>query len=307
MEPLVSVVIPTHQRSHLIGHAVQSALAQSLKEIEVIVVIDGRDEATEHALASIADDRLRVVTLETNQGAGIARNVGAEHARAEWVAFLDDDDKWMPRKLEIQWATAQKSTYRYPLISCRVIVRSQSGEQVLPRRVYTGDEPLSEYLFCRRGIWWGDGMILPTTIFVKRELVALLPFNALRRSQDIHWLLRAGLRADVGIEFVSEREPLAVWNRSNDAARLANPNQQRDLARGWTDENLHLFTPRAYAAYVLLTQSFFRAHTRDPRVFWDGLQRAFRYGKPRARDVLIYCGIWLRLDALGQKVARRKK
>ncbi len=98
-EPLVSVVIPTRNRPHLVGRAVRSALAQTLDAIEVIVVVDGPDEATLQALRQIDDARLRVKTLPRNLGPGEARNAGVGEAQSRWIAFLDDDDEWFPRNL----------------------------------------------------------------------------------------------------------------------------------------------------------------------------------------------------------------
>src|SRR6185436_11387163 len=101
-QPLVSVVIPTRDRPHLVSAAIRSALAQSLREIEVIVVIDGPDARTEESIRLIEDDRLGTTTLPRPSGAPSARNAGVAAARGRWVAFLDDDDEWLPEKLARQ-------------------------------------------------------------------------------------------------------------------------------------------------------------------------------------------------------------
>ena len=80
--PIVTAVIPTHGRPGLVRRAVDSALAQTLAEIEVIVVIDGWDEATRVALSAIADERLRVIALPVKVGGSEARNTGVRAARA---------------------------------------------------------------------------------------------------------------------------------------------------------------------------------------------------------------------------------
>jgi glycosyltransferase involved in cell wall biosynthesis len=124
MQPLVSVVVPTYCRPQLVKRAVKSALVQTLKEIEVIVVIDGSQPETYITLAEINDSRLRVVELPTNQGSCAARNAGIYAASAEWVAFLDDDDEWLPEKLEFQLAKAEVSCHQYPIVSCYLIART---------------------------------------------------------------------------------------------------------------------------------------------------------------------------------------
>src|SRR5579863_7499544 len=101
-EPIVSVVVPTRNRPELVVRAVSSALAQTLTRMEVIVVIDGPDEDTARALAEIRDDRLTVIALPSSLGGSEVRNIGAQHSRGEFIAFLDDDDEWSPNKLQRQ-------------------------------------------------------------------------------------------------------------------------------------------------------------------------------------------------------------
>lgn len=133
--PLLSVVIPTYNRPQLVVRAVRSALRQTLDEIEVIVVMDGPDEATWQVLSEIEDPRLKVQPLSQHVGAAEARNIGVTEARSRWIAFLDDDDEWLPQKLEIQLKTALQSYHDYPMITCRFIARTEIEDFVWPWRV----------------------------------------------------------------------------------------------------------------------------------------------------------------------------
>ena len=108
---IVSAVIPTRGRPELLQRAVRSALAQTLREIEVVVVIDGEDPVTSLALESGSQDgRLRVIALAVSVGGSDARNRGVDAARGEWIAFLDDDDEWLPGKLQAQLDAVKAST-----------------------------------------------------------------------------------------------------------------------------------------------------------------------------------------------------
>ncbi|QRV15892.1 glycosyltransferase [Haloterrigena salifodinae] len=100
--PRVSVVIPTYDRAETLPRAIDSALAQTIDDLEVVVVDDGSTDETPSVLADYDDPRVRPVVHATNQGANVARNTGIEHARGEYVAFLDSDDEWRPEKLERQ-------------------------------------------------------------------------------------------------------------------------------------------------------------------------------------------------------------
>lgn len=103
----VSVVIPTYNRATTLSRAIDSALEQTVDDLEVVVVDDGSTDETESVLASYEDPRVRPVIHATNQGANVARNTGLEHARGEYVAFLDSDDEWHPVKLERQLAVLE--------------------------------------------------------------------------------------------------------------------------------------------------------------------------------------------------------
>jgi glycosyltransferase involved in cell wall biosynthesis len=100
--PLVSVVVPTHNRRHLIGRAIRSVLNQTLDEWELIVVDDASQDGTEEEVRRFEDRRLRYVRREVNGGGGASRNTGIEIASGEFVAFLDSDDEWLPHKLDRQ-------------------------------------------------------------------------------------------------------------------------------------------------------------------------------------------------------------
>ncbi len=97
--PLVTAVIPTYNNAELVTDAVDSVLEQTWKEIEVIVVDDGSTDDTPRRLAEYGS-RIRVIRQE-NLGPPVARNAGIKAGRGEFVAFLDSDDLWLPRKVEL--------------------------------------------------------------------------------------------------------------------------------------------------------------------------------------------------------------
>ena len=110
---MISVIVPTAHRPQLLRRAVNSVLAQSMSDLEVVVVIDGPDLETTQLLSDIADRRLRFIQNPRSLGSAGARNVGIKAARGEWIAFLDDDDEWVRDKLELQLATAGPVNHLY--------------------------------------------------------------------------------------------------------------------------------------------------------------------------------------------------
>ena len=99
--PLVSVVIPAYNAERTIPSTLVSVLGQTVADIEVIVVDDGSIDSTSNIARSLRDSRLRVVR-QANSGHAGARNTGIRHATGKYVAFVDADDLWLPRKLETQ-------------------------------------------------------------------------------------------------------------------------------------------------------------------------------------------------------------
>ncbi|MFF5174004.1 glycosyltransferase family 2 protein [Micromonospora sp. NPDC000089] len=289
--PDVSVVIPTFARPPLVTRAVRSALAQTMTDLEVVVVIDGPDPATREALAQVDDARLRVVELPEQGGAPNARNAGVLEARAPWVAFLDDDDEWLPHKLAVQLEVARGAGARLPIVASRLFNKTPRAEFVMPRRLPEPGEPISEYLTVRRGLFHGDGFIQTSTIMAPTELMRRVPFTVgLRRQQELDWTLRALDHDDVELLFADE--PLVLWWQDEDRPRIS-LNSPWEAQLEWLQASRRLVTPKAYAAITMSIISSMAAPTRSPRVFRQLLDEARRHGRPSAVDYLTYLQIWL--------------
>ena len=121
--PSVSVIVPLYNKAAFVVRAVESILAQTVADLEVIVVDDGSTDGGGERVRGIDDSRVRMLTQE-NRGPGAARNRGLASASAKRVAFLDADDEWMPRFLE----TCLTHLNQHP--SCALCVTGQyRGEQ----------------------------------------------------------------------------------------------------------------------------------------------------------------------------------
>ncbi|WP_336036853.1 glycosyltransferase family 2 protein [Halobacterium yunchengense] len=125
--PTVSVVVPTYNRAGRIHRSIESVLAQTHEDLELIVVDDGSTDYTEEVVRSYDDDRLTYVAHEDNRGASAARNTGIERASGEYVAFLDSDDAWLPRKLERQVAVLESRPPEWVAVYCGVEIGDDAG------------------------------------------------------------------------------------------------------------------------------------------------------------------------------------
>jgi glycosyltransferase involved in cell wall biosynthesis len=107
-DPEATVVIPTRNRRELLTRrALPSALGQEAVSVEVVVVDEASSDGTAEALAALDDGRLLVLRHDVPRRLPGARNAGVERARGRWLAFLDDDDVWAPRKLRAQIDAAE--------------------------------------------------------------------------------------------------------------------------------------------------------------------------------------------------------
>jgi len=97
----ITVIIPTYNYGRFIQEAIESVFSQTVTDLQIVVVDDGSTDDTPEVLAGILDPRLEIVRT-ANQGVSAARNEGLRRAKGEFIAFLDADDRWAPRKLEYQ-------------------------------------------------------------------------------------------------------------------------------------------------------------------------------------------------------------
>ena len=160
MSPITSVIIPTYNRWPLVAEAVDSVLAQSFQDIEIIVVDDGSTDGTTNRLAKF-DGRLRLFTT-TGRGVAAARNFGVSQAQGCYVAFLDSDDFWLPGKLETQIAFLD----RHPEIQiCQTDeIWVRNGVRVNPKAMHrkpSGDIFVRSLDLC---------LISPSAVMMTREL-----------------------------------------------------------------------------------------------------------------------------------------
>jgi glycosyltransferase involved in cell wall biosynthesis len=280
---LVSVVIPTRNRLALLKRAMATASIQTYAPIEIIVVIDGPDPATEAYLRSLNDP------LSESLGGADARNAGVSAAHGAWIAFLDDDDEWVKDKIARQMEIVERDGDEWSVIACKVIGRFPDQDYIWPRRMPGVSEPLCEYLFNRSSLFRGEGQLQTSMLLVSRAMMLRLPFSAgLKKHQDTDWYVRAAALPESRIIFVDE--PLAIWYLGEDRDSIF---RTFDWERSWRwllgVESL--LTRRAFAGFIA-TQLISEATAQGciypaiPFLFWQ----MFKRGRPRLMDCLLFVG-----------------
>ncbi|RFU61297.1 glycosyltransferase family 2 protein [Peribacillus glennii] len=234
--PKVSVVIPTYNRGEFTIHAVESVLAQTYKDYEIIVVDDGSTDHTEELLERYKD-RLRYVKQE-NQGPSAARNTGVRLAEGEYIAFCDSDDRFLPEKLEKQMEFIERNPECKFLYTWYYNVNNQ-GEYTKLRKPNTcnSNEHLQYFLFIRKFTIRTSTLLIHKSCFEKAGL-----FNEKYwYSQDWDmWLRLAAYYRGFCLE-----EPLAEYwlhgeNRSSLSVRIYHPEIIESTRKlyGWDDQKI---------------------------------------------------------------------
>jgi glycosyltransferase involved in cell wall biosynthesis len=247
----VSAVIPTRNRPDLLCRAVASVLAQTVTDVEAVVVVDGPDQATVSALQEFNDPRMRCIVLQQNVGGSEARNIGIREARGAWIALLDDDDEWLPDKIAAQLELAQELADPYAVIVSQYFEQTDAARLIQPRAVPRPNQPISEYLFCETTLKGIRLTFLQTSSwFASRELFLATPFTkGLKRNQDTDWLLHAFSNPRTSLHIV--KRPLVVFYNQSSVSRISNT-LDWEYHFQWLVANERLFTAKA-SAYFLAT------------------------------------------------------
>jgi glycosyltransferase involved in cell wall biosynthesis len=130
-KPLLSIIIPTHNRPQLVTYAVKSALEQTMDDLEVIVV----DDASTQAIYLPSHPQLRVIRLSQPHGGAGTRNVGLEAAVGRWVTFLDDDDRLLPHMAKVSLEALSQTSVPSPVAVISGLEEVNSQGEVLSKRL----------------------------------------------------------------------------------------------------------------------------------------------------------------------------
>ncbi|MGJ3250979.1 MAG: glycosyltransferase family 2 protein [Elainellaceae cyanobacterium] len=163
--PLISIIIPTYNRPQLLPRAVQSALAQTIDNFEVLVIDDGSPEPV-----NLPDHpRLRVIRSPKNQGTAATRNAGARAAQGRYITYLDDDDQLLPHMAEVSLKALNHTTLPQPVaVLSGLDVLNSDGEAVETRLPPT--LPRGSYFFLEE-IEPGKSFLSKQTLVVERDVL----------------------------------------------------------------------------------------------------------------------------------------
>lgn len=191
--PLVSVVIPTYKRLiEYLSRAVESVRNQTYQNIEIIIVDDStaafpQRAETEKYIQSLNDDRIQYYQNEKNCGGSLTRNRGISYAKGKFITFLDDDDEYMPRKVEKQVAFMESGKYDASL--SEMVIFSKEGKVVDYRDYKDLTDFSKEGLFAYHLMKHLTGT--PTYMFRADKLREIGGFDDAKMGQEFYLMAKA--------------------------------------------------------------------------------------------------------------------
>lgn len=200
MTDLVSIIMPSYNTASLIAESIQSVLAQTYKNWELLIVDDCSTDNTDDAVQPyLVDERIRYIRNEKNSGAAVSRNRALREAKGKWIAFLDSDDLWKAEKLEKQINFMEKNGYHFSYTNYSEI----DSDGNLNGVVVTGPKKITKtgfFNYC----WPGC-----LTVMYDAEAVGLIQIANIKKNNDYAMWLKVCKKADCYLL----NEDLALYRR----------------------------------------------------------------------------------------------
>lgn len=186
MNDLVSIITPSYNCAKFIGETINSVLAQTYQNWEMLIVDDCSTDNSEEVIKSFGDPRIKYLKNEKNSGAAISRNYALREAKGRWIAFLDSDDLWMPEKLERQIAFMEEGGYHF---SCTK--RTICEEDGTPTGIYVSSPKVITKFKMHNYCWCGA-----ITVMYDASYIGLVQIEDLKKRNDYAIWLKVIEKAD---------------------------------------------------------------------------------------------------------------
>lgn len=186
LDGLVSIIMPSWNTGKYISESIQSVLAQTYTNWELIIVDDCSTDNTDEVIENFCDKRIRYLKNTQNSGAALTRNRALREANGEWIAFLDSDDIWLPEKLERQIEFMKKNSYVFSYHDFEKIdeVGKSLGVTV------TGPEIVT------RSMMYNYGYPGCLTFMYNAKFIGLVQIKDIKKNNDYAILLKLCKKAD---------------------------------------------------------------------------------------------------------------
>lgn len=281
-----SIIVPCLNRGDELRSAIKSCIDQTFADFELIVVDDGSNPSLEDVCRRFEDKRIRYHRNSTNLGVSHSRNIGLDCAAGEYVSFLDSDDIYLPKRLELL-DHCIRATNTPPSIvfhrQNRCLAVDDAG-MVAPARLPAPGERLDNYVLI-----WGN-FIQTNTFIIERGLARKIRFDiGCRRHEDTKFIIECWLTSP---NYIACNEILSVYRDFRQTFRLSKQEGYERLLPllRFAENSCTLESHIGFAAYASAELLFFR----KPAPVLTAIWQAYRAGVPKLR-----CAVYLARSMIG--------
>jgi hypothetical protein len=306
VRPDVTAVIPSSGRASLLA-AVESARTQQDVTVEVVVVLDApADRAVDPRVQAAAD---LVLHTGGGRGAAVARNLGTRAARGRWVAYLDDDDTWLPGKLRTQLAAVPGHADGRPVLVSSQVRLAWDGRPAggpVPARTIAPGQRVEDYLFRRRGLEPSRNALFSSTLLTDRATALAVPWDeSLARHQDWDWAVRVARRPRALVIQV----PQVLGLQHVGSAGSMSAGDQWRVTLHWGRSQRRAWDRRVHADFAAGQVLRFALQARSARGVASACREMLTSAPPSPRSLLLGLSAAVprhRLEAVARAVAARQ-
>lgn len=180
MSELVSIIMPSYNTGRFIRDSIESVIAQTYTNWELIIVDDCSTDNTDDIVSTyLSDKRIKYLKNERNSGAAISRNYALREAKGKWIAFLDSDDTWHSQKLEKQIAFMLENDYKFTYTDYKMQLNGEWLPYIYYGPSVVNKRKMKDYCY-----------ISTITVMYDREYVGLVQIESVRKNNDYAMWLR---------------------------------------------------------------------------------------------------------------------
>jgi glycosyltransferase involved in cell wall biosynthesis len=268
--PTVSIILPTFNRPRFLPAAVESVLAQTFSDWELIVADDGSDGEARRYIQSLTQPRVKVISLSHSGNPARVRNAGIEKATGDYLAFIDSDDIWMPRKLEKQVAALRTRPDHTWCYTHSDYIDENGDSIMLPLPRYPGEGWILESLLCDPRVQIG----MPGVMVDRKLVLDLGGFDLGQEfAEDLDLYLRLAMRSRVVVvaeRLYSIRVHGEHYSQDVIGMRKSRGRLYRKMAHLVADPRLRSFCRRRQA-HESLNEARLHGERGDERALWRTL------------------------------------
>ena len=200
--PKVSIIIPTYNRADLLPRTIGSVLNQTFRNFELIVVDDGSTDNTREVVKKFEEKDLRVkyIWQENSGGPAKPKNTGIKVAKGKFIAFLDDDDEWLPEKLEKQIKLFRNTSNNLAFVGCNILVIEEEKNKIIKRVKMSN---YSKGVFFKK-LLEGNFIFTSSSVLIKKEVLDKVGFFDTNLKYADDWDLWVRVSEHFSFSFVPE-------------------------------------------------------------------------------------------------------